>query len=271
MVVGDDRATVTHTGGNSEKSTRDYVGVNCSDFREALSARIDGEPSPLPDTAVDRHLEGCPHCRAWQDDAVRLRRQLLVREAPRVPDLTERILTEVPAPSPQRWGLRIALALVALVQSGLGFAELLGADVGHAEHDGMMAMAAHLGNESGAWNLAVGFGLLWAALRPATASGLLPALAGFVAVLGLMSGLDLADGQVTVSRVLSHGLLVAGVGLLYGVRRQHRRTSTPGPSTRVAAPDHDEVTLGWEPRAAKGGRGPRRRFPHLPASRRRAA
>ncbi len=246
--------------------------MNCSDFREALSARIDGEAGSLPDSVVDRHLAGCPDCRAWQDDAVRLRRLLLVREAPQVPDLTERILTEVPAPPAQRWGLRIALALVALVQSGLGLAELLGADVGHAEHGGMMAMAVHLGNESAAWNLAVGFGLLWAALRPATASGLLPALAGFVAVLALMSGIDLFDGQVTVSRVLSHGLLVAGVGLLYGVRRQHRRTSTPGPSTRVEPTAHDDTTLGWKPRAAEGdGRGPRRRFPHLPASRRRAA
>lgn len=244
--------------------------MNCSDFREALSARIDGEAGSLPDPVVDRHLAGCPQCRAWQDDAVRLRRLLLVRAAPRVPDLTERILAEVPAPPAQRWGLRIALALVALVQSGLGLAGLLGADVGHAEHSGMMAMAVHLGNESAAWNLAVGFGLLWAALRPATASGLLPALAGFVAVLGLMSGIDLFDGQVTVSRVLSHGLLVAGVGLLYGVRRRHRRTSTPGPSTRVEPTTHDEVTLGWASRAAKG-RGPRRRFPHLPAGRRRAA
>lgn len=245
--------------------------VNCSDFREALSARIDGEAGSLPDAVVDRHLAGCPHCRAWHDDAVRLRRLLLVREAPQVPDLTERILTEVPAPSAQRWGLRIALALVALVQSGLGFAELLGADVGHAGHGGMMAMAVHLGNESAAWNLAMGFGLLWAALRPATASGLLPALAGFVAVLGLVSGIDLFDGDVTVSRVLSHGLLVAGVGLLYGVRRQHRRTSTPGTGTRVEPAAHDDVTLGWEPRAEDGGPARRRRFPHLPASRRRAA
>ncbi|MGW3966633.1 zf-HC2 domain-containing protein [Amycolatopsis sp. NPDC005003] len=246
--------------------------VNCSDFREAISARIDGEAGSLPDQVVDRHLAGCPQCRAWQDDAVRLRRLLLVREAPQVPDLTGRILTEVPAPPAPRWGLRIALALVALVQSGLGLAELLGADVGHAEHGGMTAMAAHLGNESAAWNLAVGFGLLWAALRPATASGLLPALAGFVAVLGIMSGIDLSDGQVTVSRVLSHGLLVAGVGLLYGVRRRHRRTSTPGPSTRAEPTAHDEAELGWEPPAAEnGGRGPRRRFPHLPAGRRRAA
>jgi predicted anti-sigma-YlaC factor YlaD len=244
--------------------------VNCSDFREALSARIDGEAGPLRDPAVDRHLAGCPRCRAWQDDAVRLRRLLLVREVPRVPDLTERILTEVPAPSGQRWGLRIALALVALVQSGLGLAELLGTDVGHTEHGGMMAMAVHLGNESGAWNLAVGFGLLWAALRPATAAGLLPALTGFVVVLGLVSGVDLFGGQVTVARVLSHGLLVAGVGLLYGVRRQHRRTSTPSPGTRVEPTVDEEVRLPWEAPAKVAGRSPRRRFPHLPASRRAA-
>jgi predicted anti-sigma-YlaC factor YlaD len=248
-----------------------YVEVNCSDFREALSARIDGEAGTLPDPVVDRHVAGCPQCRAWQEDAVRLRRLLLVREAPRVPDLTERILTEVPAPPAQRWGLRIALVLVALVQSGLGLAELLGADVGHAGHGAVVAMAAHLGNESAAWNLAAGFGLLWAALRPATASGLLPVLAGFVAVLGLVSGIDLVGGQVTVSRVLSHGLLVAGVGLLYGVRRQYRRTSTPGPSARVEPAAHDESTLGREPRAEDGGQGRRRRFPHLPTGRRRAA
>ncbi|MEU4250900.1 hypothetical protein AB0F15_26185 [Amycolatopsis sp. NPDC026612] len=105
------------------------------------------------------------------------------------------------------------------------------------------------------------------ALRPATAAGLLPALAGFVAILGLVSAIDLADSQVTLARVLSHGLLVAGVGLLYGVRRRHRRTSTPGPSARVEPAPHEDVALGWEPRAQDDGRGPRRRFPHRPAGR----
>ncbi|MFB9691228.1 zf-HC2 domain-containing protein [Amycolatopsis plumensis] len=243
--------------------------MNCSDFREALSARIDGEAGPLPDPVVDRHLGGCPDCLAWQDNAVRLRRLMMVRQAPAVPDLTERILTEVPAPSGQRWGLRIALALVALVQCGLGLAELLGTDVGHAGHGGMMAMAVHLGNESAAWNFAIGLGLLWAAARPATATGLLPALTGFIVVLGVTSGIDLADGRVTVGRVLSHGLVVAGVGLLYAVRQQHRRTPVPGPSTHGETTTHDDVRLPG-PAPVRGERGPRRRFPHLPASRRAA-
>jgi predicted anti-sigma-YlaC factor YlaD len=244
--------------------------VNCSDIREALSARIDGEAGPLPDPVVDRHLASCAGCRAWQDNAVRLRRLMLVREAPAVPDLTERILAEVPAPPAQRWGRRIALALVALVQCGLGFAGLLGEDVGHAGHDGVLAMAVHLGNESAAWNLAVGLGLLWAALRPATAAGLLPALTGFVVILGVMSGIDLSDGQVTLPRVLSHGLLVAGVGLLFAVRQEHRRTPVPSPGTHGETTSHEDVELSGPAPAERGERAPRRRFPHRPASRRAA-
>jgi predicted anti-sigma-YlaC factor YlaD len=243
--------------------------VNCSDIREALSARIDGEAGPLPEPVVDRHLAGCPGCRAWQEDAVRLRRLMLVREAPAVPDLTERILAEVPAPPAHRWGRRIALALVGLVQCGLGLAELLGTDVGHG-HGGVMAVAVHLGNESAAWNLAIGLGLLWAALRPATAAGLLPALTGFVLILAVMSGIDLFDGEVTLARVVSHGLLVAGVGLLYAVRQQHRRTPAPSPGTGDELTTHDDVELSGPAPARHGERGPRRRFPHLPTGRRAA-
>jgi len=245
--------------------------VNCSDIREALSARIDGEAGPLPEPVVDRHLAGCPGCRAWQDDAVRLRRLMLVREAPAVPDLTERILAEVPAPPAHRWGRRIALALVALVQCGLGLSELLGTDVGHAEHGGMLAVAVHLGNESAAWNLAIGLGLLWAAMRPATAAGLLPALTGFVVILAVMSGIDLSGGEVTLARVLSHALLVAGVGLLFAVRQQHRRTTTPTPGARDEHTAHDDVERWSGPVPARPAeRGPRRRFPHLPTGRRAA-
>lgn len=164
-----------------------------------------------------------------------LRRATLVREAPRVPDLTAQIFAEVPAPRPQRWGLRLALAVVALVQSGLGLAELLGADVGHAAHDGL-AVAVYLGNESAAWNVAIGLGLLWAALRPSAATGLLAAFTGFVVVLGIASGVDLSAGQVSVARVLSHGVVVIGVVLLYAVWHQHKRHPAPLTAGRQPVP-----------------------------------
>lgn len=244
----------------------DYWGVDCSELRESISARIDGEQPAVPDELLDRHLAGCPECRAWQERAMALRRLTLVREAPQVPDLTARILAEVPAPQPQRWGLRLALGLVALVQSGLGLAELLGADVGHAGHGGLAA-AVHLGNESAAWNVAVGIGLLWAALRPATASGLLPALGGFVVVLGLVSGVDLSTGQVAFDRVASHGLVVVGVALLFAVRRQHTRQTAPPSADRLPAPGAAGASASDAPELGSGDRPQRRRFPQRPTGR----
>ncbi|WP_326834948.1 zf-HC2 domain-containing protein [Amycolatopsis rhabdoformis] len=243
--------------------------MDCSDLREALSARIDGEDPGLPDDVLDRHVAGCPACRAWVERASALRRVTLIREAPRVPDLTERILTEVPAPDPARWGLRLALAVVALVQSGLGLAELMGADVGHAEHGGLVA-AVHLGNESGAWNVAVGIGLLWAALRPSAASGLLPTLSGFVVLLGIMSGLDLASGQVSAGRVVSHGLIVIGVGLLYAVHRAEK-SRAPAPPSADGLPEPGDTRTSSGPVEGPASTRPRRRsFPHRPTGHRAA-
>ncbi|GLY42859.1 membrane protein [Amycolatopsis sp. NBRC 101858] len=238
-------------------------------MRESLSARIDGEQPVVAADVLDRHLAGCPACRAWQEEATALRRATLVRKAPRVPDLTARILAEVPAPRPQRWGLRLALGLVALVQSGLGLAELLGTDVGHAAHGGLVA-AAHLGNESAAWNVAVGIGLLWAALRPAAAAGLLPALAGFVVVLGIVSGVDLSTGQVALDRVATHGLVLAGVILLFAVRRQHARMPAPPSADRVpGSGGFGTGRAGGVPGDAPG-RPQGRRFPQLPTGKRAA-
>lgn len=152
--------------------------------------------------------------------------------APRVPDLTERIIAAAPLPRRERWGLRLALAVVALLQASLGFAQLLGVDTTHAAH---AAEAAHLGNESAAWNLAIGIGLLWAALRPRSAGGLLPALTGFAVVLAVVSASDLFGGLVTGARVLSHGIMLAGVVLLFFVYRQHK-AGGPAPVAEGAEP-----------------------------------
>jgi predicted anti-sigma-YlaC factor YlaD len=238
--------------------------VKCSDFRESLSARIDGDIAALPDAVLDRHVGLCPDCRSRQEQADRLRRTMLVRAAPVVPDLSVRILAEVPVPRAEKWGTRIPLAVVALAQSGLGFAELLGAgDAGH----GALG-TAHLSNESAAWNVAVGIGLLWAALRPRSAGSLLPALGGFVLVLGIVSAIDASGGQVTAGRLLSHSLVVAGVGLLVAVHRQARRSPAPRPRTAVHA--GDDVELPGAGPVAVPDRS-RRGRPHRPVGHHRAA
>lgn len=190
--------------------------MRCEDCREALSARLDGEDEPVP---VEPHLAGCAACREWFARAEELRRAMLLRPAPAVPDLTATILERTPAPSGEGWGLRIALAAVAIGQLGLAFAQLLDA---HG--------AVHLDHEGGAWNLAVGIGLLTAALRPRTAGGQLPLLAGFVGVLLVLSAGDLATGQVTFARLATHLLVVLGLVLLWAVHRSHRERHAPLPA-----------------------------------------
>ncbi|MFH8790257.1 zf-HC2 domain-containing protein [Streptomyces roseoverticillatus] len=49
--------------------------MHCSEFRTALSARVDGEDLPpgVTGAALDAHLLGCAECCAWGDRARRLK------------------------------------------------------------------------------------------------------------------------------------------------------------------------------------------------------
>ncbi|MFJ8621497.1 zf-HC2 domain-containing protein [Kitasatospora sp. NPDC093550] len=47
--------------------------MRCAQFRTALSGRLDGEPSGLPDARLDKHVARCTGCRDWLDRAERLR------------------------------------------------------------------------------------------------------------------------------------------------------------------------------------------------------
>lgn len=67
--------------------------VDCSVVREALSARLDGEPDDVPAAEVDTHIEHCAECRGWDTAAVELTRRTRSGLAPRAPDdLAARIL-----------------------------------------------------------------------------------------------------------------------------------------------------------------------------------
>ncbi|MFJ9771349.1 zf-HC2 domain-containing protein [Kitasatospora sp. NPDC101157] len=50
--------------------------MRCAQFRTALSARLDGEPSGLPGIRLDKHLTRCTGCREWLERAERLRDQV---------------------------------------------------------------------------------------------------------------------------------------------------------------------------------------------------
>jgi predicted anti-sigma-YlaC factor YlaD len=238
--------------------------VDCDTCREAVSARSDGEAEPVPVEQTDAHLASCADCRRWQEDAAALTRGLRVRPAAEVPDLAAAVLAAAPptrraARVARGWWWRTGLAGIGVAQLTLGMAQVFGVNTAddHTAHPAGVPVSAHLFNESTAWNLALGLGMLWAALRPRAASGLLPVVAAFVAVLVPFSVNDLLTGAVALSRITSHAFLLLGLLLLAVVHRAHRAPGDGAPTT--ARPDgprldtddaadpgqHDDPRGGW--------------------------
>jgi predicted anti-sigma-YlaC factor YlaD len=234
--------------------------MECGTCREALSARLDGETEPVPAVGVDEHLADCPGCQGWYADASLLSRRVRVRPVTPTPDLVAAVLAET---RPRRRPVaRIALAAVGLLQLLLAVAQLFGAHV----HDGE-TFTGHLVNEGAAWNLALGLAMLAAAWQPRRAVGLLPAVAGFVAVLGVISLVDVLTVGVPGTRMLTHVPLVIGLALLYSVHREHKRDRhDPSPHARDTEDDEHVAETAEDRRQAAPNRPGLR-----PASHRRAA
>jgi predicted anti-sigma-YlaC factor YlaD len=202
--------------------------MECEAVREALSARLDGEPSGLPAGSVDRHLEGCRSCTAWSEELATLHRMVRVREAEAVPDLSAAIVEAYrPGPKERRRaaatrrpvfgevisGSRWALFVVALTQLVLAAPALLGDDPG---------ATVHVSRELGSFDVALAVGLLVAAWQPARAWGLLPVTAALAAVMAGTAVLDLIDGRTSSWNESHHLLDLAGVALLWLVARDAR-------------------------------------------------
>ena len=212
-------------------SRNDYCRMSCLSFREAISARLDGEPLGMPERDLDAHVAACAGCAAWADGATEVTRRARVAAAPAVPDLTLAVLTSLPRELPGAAAaararltdaaLRLALVVVGTAQAGLAWPVLVtGA--------GAMSAPGHMARETGAWNLAVAAALLAVAAAPRLAAGALPFLGTLTAVLIPVSLADLAQGHVHGDRVAAHLLLVAGVALIATVAwRGRRRGAVP--------------------------------------------
>ena len=205
--------------------------TSCPTVREALSARLDGEPLGMPAQALDQHLAACAACAEWDRAAAVVTRRARLAEAPQVPDLTAAILTALPRELPgaalaarsrlMDTAVRLLLLAVAVAQAGLAWPALT---------SGAAAMSApvHVAHETGAWNLAVAAAFLAVSIAPRLAVGGLPFLATFAGLLVPVTLADLAAGHVHADRAVAHLLLLAGVVLVAtaawrGRRRGHAR------------------------------------------------
>jgi hypothetical protein len=110
-------------------------------------------------------------------------------------------------------------------------------------HTGLDATPGHLWNESAAWNVSIGAGYLFIALRRARPSGLVPMLTAFVGMLLLLSLNDLTGDRVDGTRLISHGFVILGYLLVVVLSKMPGGFATP-PGQRVGAGS------GWRARFA---------------------
>jgi predicted anti-sigma-YlaC factor YlaD len=228
------------TAGNRTASGSDYYDMQCARFREAISARLDGEPLGMLARELDDHLTGCAGCTAWADDVAQVTRRARLASSPAIPDLTAAVLSALPRELPGAAraarsrllgsALRVALVAVGVAQAGLAWPALLtGA--------GAMSAPLHMARESGAWNLAVAAAFLAVAAGPQLAAGALPFLGTVVAVLVPVTVSDLAAGHVHAGRAVAHLLLLTGTVVVAAVawRVMPRRATRAPRSRRVPA------------------------------------
>jgi predicted anti-sigma-YlaC factor YlaD len=209
--------------------------MDCNAYREAISARIDGEDTGLEPVAVDSHLAACPACRSWAERAVAVTRSARVGLAEPIPDLTFQIMAALkprrhlripvkPAPGASPTMIaRLGLLMVACGQVFVALPALLGHDAG---------APVHVAHEQGAWALALAVGLLVVVARPGRAAALLPFVAALVAGLAITMAVDISAGRTQAAAEAPHGLAFLGLGLLWVLARESRRTQ---PATATAA------------------------------------
>jgi predicted anti-sigma-YlaC factor YlaD len=190
--------------------------MRCDDCRESISAQLDGEPLPSGATELDiaRHLETCLPCSRFAAQTAVLHREVRVRPAEQVPDLTNAILGSLPEgarPRPVREWARYALLAVALTQLVLALPALVfGTDPG---------ATVHVARDLGSFDVALAVGLLWAAWQPRRASGLLPTAFALAGAIALSTMVDLIRGDAGPAAEAHHLLDLAGVVLLYALSR----------------------------------------------------
>ncbi|HEX6755318.1 MAG TPA: zf-HC2 domain-containing protein [Mycobacteriales bacterium] len=212
--------------------------MGCDQYREALSALMDGETPDVPAEAVRAHVRSCPACAGWEEEARRVGRLVRLAPAGPMPDLAPLVAGAVrPARRRAATAVRAALAVVAVVQAMLAWSGAL---------TGQDSMASgHLAEETGAWNLALAVAFLAAATRPRTAAALVAPIGVFVAVLFVTVAGDVVAGTVDGARLSGHLLVAVGLGLLVAVSRTdaadpdvppaRSRTPRPAPPPDPAA------------------------------------
>lgn len=223
-------------------ATDDQDAVGCDRWREALSARADGEPPELDDRLLDAHLGRCAECRAFEHHLRDLGGTLAAAPTPG-PDLAARVVRSAAAADRRsRPALpRILLGVVAVEVIVLSVPPLVrSAGAEGATHD-----ARHLS----AFSIAYAVGLLMVVWRPARARTILPVAGVLAGALFLTAAVDIAEGRVPLTGEAVHLPEMVSVVLVWllavpapeRLHRFRRRRPVPSVALRVVG-DPEQVT-----------------------------
>jgi predicted anti-sigma-YlaC factor YlaD len=192
--------------------------TSCEQYRDAISARFDGEdPGPVGAT-LDAHLQTCAGCVAFAAGIADTTAVTRVAAAPDR-DRTASVLAAIGAQTSetQQRGamplLRVALAVLGVMAIGAAVPALF---LGEYE------VPAHIGRHVGAFEVALGVGFLTAAIRPRSAVGLLPLVCTLAAFVVGGAAYDIATGTISGVGESQHIIEVCGVLVLWLLVREQR-------------------------------------------------
>jgi predicted anti-sigma-YlaC factor YlaD len=247
--------------------------MQCDRFREAISARIDGEDADLPDGSLDAHLAACADCRAWQQRAHAVTRRARLGGLFLDHDLTAQVLAAVPAANTgrrRRFTQRAGLAAIAAAQLAITVPLLL---LGH-DHDA----GPHAAHELGCFDLALAIAFTVGAIRPKLAAGLAWPCAIAAAGLAGTAVIDWIGGQTPGADEAQHLAAVAGALLLVWQARTNGGKSASGaadashagarilPGMPSARPGHAAARAEGSPHFPGGGAAARVPVPAVAAT-----
>ncbi|MEO7370920.1 MAG: zf-HC2 domain-containing protein [Ilumatobacteraceae bacterium] len=206
----------------------DWNDMDCSRWRDALSAMADGEPAEIDGRLVSAHVARCPACQSYKQAIESSSSLMRVDRSIAMPDLSKSVSKlAAAADRAAHWSvLRAVLAVVALQVIAFAMpALILGEEHGVATHS-----ARHLG----AFGVAYGVALMVVVVRPARARSILPValvLAG-AQVLGAI--VDLATGRIPLVGEARHLPQIISVFLIWflAVPATRRGDATAAPAER---------------------------------------
>ena len=201
----------------------DWNNMDCSRWRDALSAMADGESADIDERLVAAHVARCPGCQSYKQTIESAPNLTRIGTATEMPDLSKTISKlNAAADRAAHWSiLRIVLGIVAVQVIAFAIPALvLGEEQGVATHS-----ARHLG----AFGVSYGVALLVVVARPARARSILPVALVLAGAQVLGAVVDLATGRIPLvgeSRHLPQIISVFLIWFLAVPSTRRRRTKT---------------------------------------------